>query len=105
MALLRPLMQQTPRTPTLPEPGRRPGSREEREVEAKFTPYVMLGGHNLRYNSSSTVDTNGFNGELGFVKRVFKKDYADTIMPFIEYGTGSYTSYKNGSRGDGTSAT
>ncbi len=76
--------------------------REEREVEAKFTPYVMLGGHNLRYNSSSTVDTNGFNGELGFVKRVFKKDYADTIMPFIEYGTGSYTSYKNGSRGDGS---
>lgn len=77
-------------------------AREEREVEAKFTPYVMLGGHNLRYNSSSTVDTNGFNGELGFVKRVFKKDYADTIMPFIEYGTGSYTSYKNGSRGDGS---
>ena len=76
--------------------------RKEREVEAKFTPYVMLGGHNLRYNSSSTVDTNGFNGELGFVKRVFKKDYADTIMPFIEYGTGNYTSYKNGTRGDGS---
>ena len=70
--------------------------------EAKFTPYVMLGGHNLRYNSSSTVDTNGFNGELGFCKAGFKKDYADTIMPFIEYGTGNYTSYKNGTRGDGS---
>ena len=76
--------------------------REEREAEAKFAPYVMLGGHNLRYNSSSTVDTNGFNGELGFVKRVIKKDYADTIMPFMEYGTGNYTSYKNGRRGDGS---
>ena len=77
-------------------------AREERDVEAKFTPYVMLGGHNLRYNSSSTVDTNGFNGELGFVRRIFKKDYADTIMPFVEYGTGNYTIYKNGTRGDGS---
>ena len=76
--------------------------REEREVDDQFTPYVMLGGHNLRYNSSSTVDTNGFNGELGFVKRVFNKNSADTIMPFMEYGTGNYTSFKNGSRGDGS---
>ncbi len=77
-------------------------AREDRDVEAKFTPYVMLGGHNLRYNSSSTVDTNGFNGELGFVKRVFNKNSADTIMPFVEYGTGNYTSFKNGTRGDGS---
>ena len=75
---------------------------EEHDVEAKFTPYVMLGGHNLRYNTSSTIDTNGFNGELGFVKRSFQKKYADTIMPFLEYGTGNYTSWKNGSRGDGS---
>lgn len=74
----------------------------EHDVDAKFTPYVMVGGHNLRYNTSSTVDTNGFNGELGFVKRIFEERHADTIMPFMEYGTGNYTSYKNGSRGDGS---
>ena len=52
----------------------------EHDVDAKFTPYVMVGGHNLRYNTSSTVDTNGFNGELGFVKRIFEERHADTII-------------------------
>ena len=71
--------------------------------QAKFTPYVVLGGHNLRYTTGSYVDSHGFNGELGFVKRDYAKGHVDTIMPFAEYGTGSFTSHlDSGARGDGS---
>lgn len=64
---------------------------EDHSIKAKFIPYVVLGGHNLRYDTGSEVDSNGFNGEVGFVKRSYHEDYIDTIMPFFEYGDGNYT--------------
>ncbi|RHK01061.1 hypothetical protein DW089_08330 [Acidaminococcus sp. AM05-11] len=76
---------------------------EDHSIKAKFTPYVVLGGHNLRYTTGSYVDSHGFNGELGFVKRDYAKGHVDTIMPFAEYGTGSFTSHlDSGARGDGS---
>lgn len=75
---------------------------EDHSIKAKFTPYIVLGGHNLRYTTGSYVDSNGFNGELGFVKRNFHEDYTDTIMPFIEYGNGNFTGHQDsGARSDG----
>lgn len=87
---------------TIPAPAANAAFLEQQDVAAEYVPYVMLGGHNLRYNTTSTVDTNGFNGELGFIKRTFTDGYSDTIMPFIEYGTGNFTSWSGSARGDGS---
>lgn len=74
---------------------------EDHSIKAKFIPYVVLGGHNLRYDTGSEVDSNGFNGEVGFVKRSYHEDYIDTIMPFFEYGDGNYTVHYEDARSDG----
>lgn len=78
------------------------GWLEDHSIKAKFTPYVVLSGHNLRYNrKQNPVDTNGFNGELGFVKRSYEDDYIDTSMPFLEYGNGNFTIHYPTARADG----
>ncbi|MBC3536695.1 hypothetical protein [Megasphaera hominis] len=74
---------------------------EDHEVWKKYTPYVLLGGNDLRYDTDSTTNTQGFNSELGFVKRSYHDDYIDTYMPFLEYGNGNYTERYQGARGDG----
>ena len=74
---------------------------EDHEVWKKYTPYVLLGGNDLRYDADSTTNTQGFNSELGFVKRSYHDDYIDTYMPFLEYGNGNYTERYQGARGDG----
>lgn len=74
---------------------------EDHSIKAEFIPYVVLGGHNLRYDTGSEVDSNGFNGEVGFVKRSYHEDYIDTIMPFFEYGDGNYTVHYEDARSDG----
>ncbi len=75
---------------------------EDHSVEAKFIPYAVVGGHDLRYDTGSYVDSQGLNTELGFVKRTFDGNHADTIMPFAEYGNGNYTSHlDSGARSDG----
>ncbi|MBC3536697.1 autotransporter outer membrane beta-barrel domain-containing protein [Megasphaera hominis] len=72
------------------------------EVKEKFTPYLVVGGHDLRADTGSYIDTYGFNANLGFVNRTYQKDYTDTFMPFLEYGNGNYTSHlDDGARGDG----
>ncbi|WP_289001308.1 hypothetical protein [uncultured Megasphaera sp.] len=74
---------------------------DDHEVWKKYTPYVLLGGNDLRYDTDSTTNTQGFNSELGFVKRSYHDDYIDTYMPFLEYGNGNYTERYQGARGDG----
>ncbi|RHK01135.1 MULTISPECIES: beta strand repeat-containing protein [Acidaminococcus] len=75
---------------------------EDHSVEAKFIPYAVIGGHDLRYDTGSYVDSQGLNTELGFVKRTFDGNHADTLMPFAEYGNGNYTSHlDSGARSDG----
>ncbi len=73
------------------------------ESQKTFTPYVTIGGQNMRYDTGSYVDSNGYAGNLGLVRRIPNANSVDTIMPFAEYGKGNYTSHlDNGSRGDGT---
>ena len=73
------------------------------ESQKNFTPYVTIGGQNMRYDTGSYVDSNGYAGNLGLVRRIANDNSVDTIMPFAEYGKGNYTSHlDNGSRGDGT---
>ena len=62
-------------------------------LSGAFTPYVALGGYNLRADTGSYVDTNGLNANLGFVHQDYAQGHTDTIMPFIEYGNGNYTSH------------
>ncbi|MBC3536698.1 autotransporter outer membrane beta-barrel domain-containing protein [Megasphaera hominis] len=71
-------------------------------IKGDFTPYLVMGGHDLRADTGSYIDTQGLNANLGFVKRVYQKGYTDTLMPFLEYGNGNYTSHlDDGARGDG----
>ena len=71
-------------------------------VKGDFTPYLVIGGHDLRADTGSYVDTYGLNANLGFVKRTDQKGHTDTLMPFLEYGNGNYTSHlDDGARGDG----
>ena len=67
-----------------------------------FTPYVSLGGFNLRHESGSYIDTNGLNANVGFVRRYTQDSHVDTLMPFFEYGRNNYTSHlDDGARADG----
>lgn len=67
-----------------------------------FTPYVSLGGFNLRHESGSYIDTNGLNANVGFVRRYTQASHVDTLMPFLEYGRNNYTSHLDtGARADG----
>ena len=75
---------------------------EGHSVEAKFVPYAVLGGHNLRYETGSYVDSDGMATNIGFVRRIAHTGHTDTIMPFFEYGMSHYDSHLDtGARGDG----
>lgn len=75
---------------------------EDHTIEAKFAPYAVVAGHDLRHETGSYVDTHGFGLNTGFVRRLPRDKAIDTIMPFLEYGIGNYTSHlDDGSRGDG----
>ena len=70
--------------------------------QAKFTPYIVVGGEALRYDTGSQVKTHGMNGNLGLVRRLQEETYIDTVMLFGEYGRDNYTTFMDsGSRGDG----
>ena len=56
------------------------------ESQKTFTPYVTIGGQNMRYDTGSYVDSNGYAGNLGLVRRIPNANSVDTIMPFAEYG-------------------
>ena len=69
---------------------------------ARFTPYAVMGGESLRYETGSYVRSQGFNVNVGLVRRLQRESYIDTIMPFIEYGKGNYSTFlDSGARGDG----
>ena len=70
--------------------------------EAQFTPYAVVSGMDMHYETGSYIDINGMAANVGFVKKVKTDAGTDTIMPFIEYGRGSYSSHlDDGARGDG----
>ena len=76
--------------------------QEEHGLKGAFAPFVAMGGYNLRADTGSYVDTNGINTDIGFVRQNYGRNHTDTIMPFVEYGNGNYTSHlDDGARGDG----
>jgi len=75
------------------------------DSHGQFAPFVGMGGSNLRAKSGSHVDTKGFGIDLGFAREVKKGDNTFLIVPFAEYGRGSYDSYQdNGIKADGKSS-
>ena len=72
------------------------------DAMARFTPYAVMGAESLKHKTGSYVRSHGFNVNVGLVRRLQRQDYIDTIMPFIEYGKGNYSTFlDSGARGDG----
>ena len=72
------------------------------DAMARFTPYAVMGAESLKHKTGSYVRSHGFNVNVGLVRRLQREDYIDTIMPFIEYGKGNYSTFlDSGARGDG----
>ena len=67
-----------------------------------MAPYVAMGGSNLRQNSGSYVDVNGYNLNFGFAKEIKNKSGKLLIGPLFEYGRGNYESHlDDGTKGEG----
>jgi hypothetical protein len=64
--------------------------------EWTWTPFVSLSYEDMRYNTGSHVDSDGWNAMLGVARRY--EDRAGTLLvgPFVEYGHGDYDSYIDG---------
>ena len=82
------------------------GNDSAGEVKAvrsgSFTPFVAVGGSNMRAKSGSYVDTHGWNINAGFARVLKNKNGTMAFGPIVEYGRGNYTSHlDDGTRGDG----
>ena len=82
------------------------GNDSAGEVKAvrsgSFTPFVAVGGSNMRAKSGSYVDTHGWNINAGFARVLKNKNGTMAFGPIVEYGRGNYTSHLDGgTRGDG----
>ena len=82
------------------------GNDSAGEVKAvrsgSFTPFVAVGGSNMRAKSGSYVDTHGWNINAGFARVLKNKNGTMAFGPVVEYGRGNYTSHLDGgTRGDG----
>lgn len=70
--------------------------------DGSFTPFVALGGSNMRAKPGSYVDTRGWNINAGFARVLKNKNGTMAFGPIVEYGRGNYTSHlDDGTRGDG----
>lgn len=69
-----------------------------------FTPYVAAGGSDMRYDTGSHVDSEGWGINVGFARTINKENSKMTMAPFVEYGKSNYDSYlDNGVHGGGDS--
>ena len=76
--------------------------KEDGKTGAAFVPYAAIGGNSLRHDTGSYVDSHGLAANVGFVRKIDRDGATDTIMPFIEYGRGTYDSHlDDGARDDG----
>ena len=67
-----------------------------------FTPFVALGGSDMRAESGSFVDTHGWNLYAGFARALKNKNGTMFFGPVVEYGWGNYSSHlDDGTRGWG----
>ena len=69
---------------------------------AGFTPYAVIGGDNMRYETGSYVNVRGWGLNVGMARKLHYKNSTLTIAPLVEYGRGNYDSHlDDGTRGDG----
>jgi hypothetical protein len=61
-----------------------------------WTPFVAAAYKNMRYNTGSHVESDGWNTVLGIARRYEDKSGSFLVGPFVEYGNGDYDSYING---------
>ena len=61
-----------------------------------WTPFVSLSYADMRYNTGSHVDSDGWNSILGIARRFADKSGSVLVGPFVEYGHGDYDSYIDG---------
>ncbi|MGN0952851.1 MAG: hypothetical protein ACI4NX_07415 [Megasphaera elsdenii] len=75
---------------------------QEGAGNAHYVPYLAMNYNNLRYNTGSHVDADGW-GINGGLARKLKNSHGELLIgPFLEYGRGSYDSYLNdGKHADG----
>lgn len=75
---------------------------QEGAGNAHYVPYLAMDYNNLRYNTGSHVDADGW-GLNGGLARKLKNSHGELLVgPFLEYGRGSYDSYLNdGKHADG----
>lgn len=76
--------------------------KQEGAGNAHYVPYLAMNYNNLRYNTGSHVDADGW-GINGGLARKLKNSHGELLIgPFLEYGRGSYDSYLNdGKHADG----
>jgi hypothetical protein len=61
-----------------------------------WTPFVDIAYKNMRYNTGSHVESDGWNTILGIARRYEDKSGSFLVGPFVEYGNGDYDSYIDG---------
>jgi hypothetical protein len=61
-----------------------------------WTPFVAAAYKNMRYNTGSHVESDGWNTILGIARRYEDKSGSFLVGPFVEYGNGDYDSYIDG---------
>jgi outer membrane autotransporter protein len=70
---------------------------------AGYTPFAAMGGDNMRYNTGSYVDSQGWNISVGMSRVLTNASGKLTLAPVVSYGRSNYDSYlDNGTHGDGS---
>jgi outer membrane autotransporter protein len=68
-----------------------------------YTPFAAMGGDNMRYNTGSYVDSQGWNISVGMSRVLTNASGKLTLAPVVSYGRSNYDSYlDNGTHGDGS---
>ena len=70
-------------------------------ARAKWMPYANMGYSDMRYDSGSHIDANGWNLNLGAARRFISTGGELLVGPFFEYGRSDYDSYSEGIHADG----
>ena len=69
--------------------------------DKEWTVFASMAYNDMRYNTGSHVDFDGWNANLGFARR-FKNGSGELLVgPFFEYGKGDYDSYSEGIHAEG----
>ena len=74
-----------------------------RDGRYRYTPFAIMGGESMRYQTGSYIDSKGWNIGLGLSRVVNNAEGRLTFGPVISYGHSSYDSYlDDGLHADGS---